>query len=725
MSKEGEHWRNVIIDSEQDGNKILVGIEFNVKQKDSIISRVRSIFAKRDSGWVNWINDGKMVYEDSEKLKAFISQQQTNPADLKSKGFDSINNVLQENPDVKHYFAKDEKNTTLSERERIARVEETSRTLLDSVQGVVARTLSAMGITDARIQRLVDAIVEHPETIVDREGEVHEQASQREEALARDEAAFAQEVDNYKNKPNSYVADVMTTPLVFKLAGADLLPVKMTKGDFVHILEGEHSEDISAEILKQIPRALTDPVMIFDSTTKGSLVALLDLKDNNGTNIIVPLALNQTIRDGKNIYTINRLTNAYGKEKYGWYKQWVLDGNLRYYNREKTAIFARQDRLQLPPRILGKDSLFMDRIKTDADFVKLSKQKGYESYYQSAFHGSPHQFEKFCLDHIGTGEGAQVHGYGFYFTSKEATAMKYRGLAESVATLNGKSLADLSSEYEDVAARTNNTKERDLSYEKASMLADTDLSWSTDSVLTDAEEMYSPEAIAWYKESVVGKVDIPGSLVQVDIPEDNVMLNEQLPFSEQPSEVVKAFRDALNDGKLDSMELSRESLQEFEDTDGFGLRRAIEHDLGSPEAASKWLNDIGIKDIKYDGRQDGECYVVFDDNALNIIETYNQMSKGRITFTDMQTLIEYFEGADPSTSVHEVAGHLYLKATRLSPSRTHRPFPVEYIAFKKPNPKSTTNQNTNMIVSSYSSSTLSSRASLILTTTRSCLSGCA
>jgi hypothetical protein len=43
-----------------------------------------------------------------------------------------------------------------------------------------------------------------------------------------------------------------------------------------------------------------------------------------------------------------------------------------------------------------------------------------------AFHGSPHDFEKFLLEKIGTGEGAQAYGHGLYFAENEAVAKDYR-----------------------------------------------------------------------------------------------------------------------------------------------------------------------------------------------------------------------------------------------------------------------------------------------------------
>ena len=43
-----------------------------------------------------------------------------------------------------------------------------------------------------------------------------------------------------------------------------------------------------------------------------------------------------------------------------------------------------------------------------------------------AFHGSPHDFEKFDLSKIGTGEGAQTYGHGLYFAEHPEVAHVYK-----------------------------------------------------------------------------------------------------------------------------------------------------------------------------------------------------------------------------------------------------------------------------------------------------------
>lgn len=69
-----------------------------------------------------------------------------------------------------------------------------------------------------------------------------------------------------------------------------------------------------------------------------------------------------------------------------------------------------------------------------------------------AFHGSPHDFEKFSLEKIGTGEGAQAYGHGLYFAENEGVAQAYRNQGviqhglnkpQNIVTVAGRRLADM------------------------------------------------------------------------------------------------------------------------------------------------------------------------------------------------------------------------------------------------------------------------------------------
>ena len=47
-------------------------------------------------------------------------------------------------------------------------------------------------------------------------------------------------------------------------------------------------------------------------------------------------------------------------------------------------------------------------------------------YYQSAYYGSRVDYDKPSLEAIGSGEGAQAHGYGLYYALIKDVAERYR-----------------------------------------------------------------------------------------------------------------------------------------------------------------------------------------------------------------------------------------------------------------------------------------------------------
>lgn len=55
-----------------------------------------------------------------------------------------------------------------------------------------------------------------------------------------------------------------------------------------------------------------------------------------------------------------------------------------------------------------------------------------------AFHGSPHDFDRFDMSKIGTGEGAQAYGHGLYFAENEGVARSYRDTLAQQVSVGGK-----------------------------------------------------------------------------------------------------------------------------------------------------------------------------------------------------------------------------------------------------------------------------------------------
>ena len=72
------------------------------------------------------------------------------------------------------------------------------------------------------------------------------------------------------------------------------------------------------------------------------------------------------------------------------------------------------------------------RNKQETGEIKFSvraaakEQQDGGTKYQAAYHGSQHVFDTFSVEHIGTGEGQQAHGWGLYFAADENVAEAYR-----------------------------------------------------------------------------------------------------------------------------------------------------------------------------------------------------------------------------------------------------------------------------------------------------------
>lgn len=70
----------------------------------------------------------------------------------------------------------------------------------------------------------------------------------------------------------------------------------------------------------------------------------------------------------------------------------------------------------------SEENIAQNGQKLNLEIVDRSPQE----FDQAAFHGSPHAFDKFTTDHIGSGEGAQAYGWGLYFAGKKKVAEYYR-----------------------------------------------------------------------------------------------------------------------------------------------------------------------------------------------------------------------------------------------------------------------------------------------------------
>ena len=193
----------------------------------------------------------------------------------------------------------------------------------------------------------------------------------------QEDAVFAQKIDDWIRDGYSYQRPirVMQTPFALQLVGAKNLPIYIDPSKLKRVMLGDHSE-ITPEIIKQLPEALREPMMILKSKTQPDrIVAVLTLKDSTGVEIIVPFALDKQ----KEWMQSNVITSIYGKgdngrPRYKWYTNEIKEGRLLYADREKAAQFLTSAGVQFPMEE-QTNSFLIYNIKDKEGLVKFKLQK--------------------------------------------------------------------------------------------------------------------------------------------------------------------------------------------------------------------------------------------------------------------------------------------------------------------------------------------------------------
>ena len=287
--------------------------------------------------------------------------------------------------------------------------------------------------------------------------------------------------------------------------------------------------------------------------------------------------------------------------------------------------------------VLSKALPFID-IRNSREGVP----EGAEPMYLPAWHGSPYKFDKFSLEHLGKGEGAQAYGWGLYFSGAKAAAEYYRKalseVPDNIVGFNGVDY-DYSEGSPDAPALVSALVDYYGVRRQAATGAIVELRKHRNITVAYGKLEYTEKRtnlqdeilalLILFRNHAIGKPR--GQVYRVELPDDDTYLSWDKPLSEQSKYVsdrlsdkktVKAFgKYAIrNKGLIDAIGSG--------ELEGWQAYESLVIAMGSPKKASKFLNSIGISGIKYlDGasrsKGDGNHnYVVFDDAAVRILETY-------------------------------------------------------------------------------------------------------
>lgn len=306
----------------------------------------------------------------------------------------------------------------------------------------------------------------------------------------------------------------------------------------------------------------------------------------------------------------------------------TTEGHLKFAMPQIGVDLARA--LTMPGRAMQGEQLgeadarqfAMDVVPTSGFLSGATRAVPKGAFGMNVFHGGPHKWApepdfphgRPRLDKLGTGEGAQAYGHGFYAAEAPDVAQTYINPEGSYKRLSGHLSPKAEFAY-DFLEKGNGTTEV---MEK--MLARYGADLDFDDAIRAIDEAKAVKAGT-------------GTLYKLDLPDEDVAkyLDWDAPLSEQPETVQSIFNAAFKnppDG-VDRFEWMTDLMkaEKFGPNDpvaNFGTEfyRVLEKHLGQEEA-SKYLRERGIPGLKYyDGssRAAGEGtrnYVTWDQDVLN------------------------------------------------------------------------------------------------------------
>lgn len=378
------------------------------------------------------------------------------------------------------------------------------------------------------------------------------------------------------------------------------------------------------------------------------------------------------------------------EEALAYYVQTNWNQDVPLMQRIVDAVKAFLNRMGVPlSKLNASPSLLAQVARGAADKASrgLVTVRNGEIVYHRAFHGSPHDFDKFRLDDstIGTGEGAQAFGFGLYFAGRKELADHYRrNLSDTEYILDGKPLEDHYDSARDSYGEVPGAFIEfavDNGFKDAIQLARVYAKDASnrknfgDKSVNSATDREIQQAIL-----LLEKIEkqSKGKLYEVELaPQEDEYLDWDAPLRVQNDRLREFVKDMAverhkketdeyvaylrkspkyNDKDVERAQIARAKIDPVDDfydylengdtylalndkgskteRNGELLYRLVSKRLGGDRAASAALHAAGIPGIRYlDGSSRGagdgsRNYVIFDDSSVSVVNKYSRAGDG-------------------------------------------------------------------------------------------------
>ncbi len=456
---------------------------------------------------------------------------------------------------------------------------------------------------------------------------------------------------------------------------------------YIHI-KNRHNGFLKNKGYKSISEAVYDILdnadFIVKSTTGDGRDRVALIKDLTPHTSVL-LALDYTEENGEGYYTIVSVMPQSKKQvKAEKEKALSFDGSVRPSSATGSGAFFTPT--ETKAGIEGGSFAGKDNAST----VSLADAEQYVNEYtydQKAYHGSGAVFDKFDLGYLGNGTGNIMHGWGLYFAKNKRIAETYKkevskkdGTQASlyeVEVPDNKYLLDEQKTFgEQPKSMQKNFVEaiKNLDDEQMKLFWSKLLNFKFGAFDKDYRVRQEIKSLNNLANTTIEELPDTGApkfiqnmrrrnLLSRGYTEEQIeRLITDVDYRKQEQEKIRAKAESLkseeekaeaedNAGKEKIIQQAQADplaeLSNYANRQHFTGEKnyqALAYALGNKDyewrLASEYLNRYGVKGITYDGGEEGRCFVVFDDKAVDIIERYNQSAGERAMTANIEKLKE-------------------------------------------------------------------------------------
>jgi hypothetical protein len=258
-----------------------------------------------------------------------------------------------------------------------------------------------------------------------------------------------------------------------------------------------------------------------------------------------------------------------------------------------------------PVEVVPYDAARDDYVPT-ADEVR--------GFNQSGWHGSPHLFNRFSTDFIGTGEGAQAFGWGLYFSGMREVAEFYKSALSGqqiVFMRNGERRVASKNRIEEIVGDLGLTDPFEA-YPAELAIRQITLGMGLDEAIEFVRGEYPHFPVDSVENGLMRvreadpKLDTQGRIYEVEIPEDHEFMDWDRPVADQSPLVQKALArigivpaskpDLSTIENSEAREIIRRAIA-LNEGEFNGLAMIIDNDYALYKRAQALADKAGLTDV--------------------------------------------------------------------------------------------------------------------------------